>query len=480
METEIENVNALLEFAKDWYRTNPGLQIPLDVWEAKVVEFKETDIAWGIYDRDKGIERVNECIVPAFAGLSLGLGTEELYAILDHHGARTVDLCNCYFVTLHDAKGVQSASPFSNWHTNLSLMKAFCMKKETTAMFLEKSEDIYRSPEFNLALLTVPNPDVWPITTIREHVRIGKEGLKGTTHLTKNPTSLNTFRSAEVDFNVFSDQQILELLNRSGNLCLGATSECGFYQNFFHGLFRSSVSNQNLTRIIQVLNNIEDPALIEKVKARMTENLCNAATDSDKEGLSVLSGMRNLDQEKYGALLKSFLLTLSVMPNRLIEGDPHFSHPSNPAFLDDYCKTQNRALYRLQNEIMAVPVEAFQIQHFRAVGRFSSKWHHEQDLSGVDLQALLIHCLKALEVYSSSRHINREGEVVSDLAEEASEYMESLIPYTIKHITPEYKRLEHLSQGSQIMLVKGGMDVRHLPKVTRTDRGNILYDQLGL
>jgi hypothetical protein len=66
------------------------------------------------------------------------------------------------------------------------------------------------------------------------------------------------------------------------------------------------------------------------------------------------------------------------------------------------------------------------------------------------------------------------------MADETREYMESLIGYAMKHIEPDYQRFEHLSQNTQVMLANGGMEVRKLPGLSRTDRGKILVDQLGL
>jgi hypothetical protein len=383
-------------------------------------------------------------------------------------------------VTLHDAKGRASSSTFSSWHATQALVKAFCLKKEFTADFLEKSDTIYRSPEFRISLLTVQDPDLWPITTMREHVRLGKEGALDSEHESMEPTTINNFRSDHVDFELFSDKQILALLNRSGNLCLEATCEYGFYANFFHGLFRSADTSKNLRRIIQVINDLEDPALVEKIRLRIAENMANSATDSQKEGVFALQGMQLLDQSKYGSILQSFVMTLCVLPAGIIEDASEYDHPSSPAFLNDYCKTPEKALLRLQEELMATPVEDFRIQHFNALGRFSSKWRHEQDFTGVDLQGLLIHCLEAFQVYSHTVHITLASMVTTDMADETREYMESLIGYAMKHIEPDYQRFEHLSQNTQVMLANGGMEVRKLPGLSRTDRGKILVDQLGL
>jgi hypothetical protein len=477
MDINIEDVNNLLHFAKKWYRENPGTQIPVDTWDKMVDAVEETRIPWGVYDGNRGVERVTGRLIPALAGISLGVSTEALHGILHHHGALVEDLCVSTFVTIHDAPKPKKPSAFAAWNTTQALIRAFCLNKEQIQTFMAGAHAVYWSPEIYLAFLTVPNPDMWPVTSIREHLKIDTEGSG---HKAMEMTSVNPFRSNEIDLSQFTDAQVLALLDRSGNLCPGATSEKGFERNFFCDLFRSVDAHPNLQRILAVINAIEKPALIEKMRERIFENVTNSAGSPGTQGLFVLMGMMRLDHAKYGELLNRIVLTLNLMPYNIINQGATITDSLAPCYLDGINKRQDKVLERLQNELMVVPPESFRMQHFRALGRFSNDLKHPQDLSGVDLQSMLIHCVDAMGVYWQTTHIDRQGEACGSNTITALEYTEAFIAYALKHFEPEADKFAHLSPLCQRILADNGMNVRKLPGLTRKDRGEILCEQMGL
>lgn len=477
MDIDIEDVNHLLHFAQKWYREKPGTQIPFDLWDEMVDAVEEKRISWGVYDGDRGVERICGRLIPALAGISLGMSTEALHDILMHHEAMVEDLCLCTFVKLHDVPKSKKPSPLATWNTTQALMRAFCLKNEHIDQFMAGSNQVYRSPEFNLALLTVPNPDMWPVTSIREHVKIDREG---TGHSALEMTSINAFKSSEVDFSQFTDAQVLALLDRSGNLCPGALVEHGFERCFFSKFFQGLDAQPNLQRILTAINAIENPALIEKMGCRILDSVSNLPAESGSKGLLVLTGMLRLDSTKYGKILNSIILTLNIMPHRFFSDRSSLADQTTPSLFDGFCRAQDKVLLRLQNELMALPTEAFRLQHFQALGRFSNEFKHVQDLSDVDLQSLMIHCVEALDVYWKTIHIDRQGELNGITTIAALENTEAFITYALKHFEPDPKRFEHLSPLSQRILADNGMDLRKLPGLTRKDRGEILCDQLGL
>jgi hypothetical protein len=476
MDINIEDVTHLLQFAQKWYREKPGTQIPFDIWGEMVDAVEEQRISWGVYDGDSGVERVNGRLIPALAAISLGVSTEALHDILMHHEAIAEDLCLCTFVKLHDVQKPKKQSPFATWNTTQALMRAFCLKKEHVAQVMAGSEKVYRSPEFNLALLTVPDPDLWPVTSIREHVKIDREGSG---HAALQMTSINAFKASDVDFNQFTDAQVLALLDRSGNLCPGALVEHGFERCFFSKFFQG-IEHPNLQRILAAINAIEHPALIEKMGKRILDSVSNLPAESGSKGLLVLMGMLRLDSTKYANILNSIILTLNIMPNRLFLDASSLADPTTPALFDGFCRAQDKVLLRLQNELMALSTSDFRLQHFHALGRFSNEFKHAQDLSEVDIQSLMIHCVEALDVYWKTTHLDRQGELNGVTTIAALEDTEAFVTYALKHFEPDPKRFEHLSPLSQRILADNGMDLRKLPGLTRKDRGEVLCDQLGL
>lgn len=481
MDINIEDVNHLLHFAQKWYREKPRTQIPIDIWEKMVDAVEEPiegiSISWGVYDGDMGVERVSGRLIPALAAVSLGMSSEAIHDSLLHHGALVEDLCTCTFVKLHDIQKQTNPSTFAAWNTTQALIRAFCLKKENIPEFIRGSESVYRSPEINLAFLTVPNPDLWPVTSIREHLKIDTEGSG---HRAMEMTSINAFRSAEIDFSQFNDAQILALLDRSGNLCQDALSEYGFERQFFIDFFRNLDSQPNLQRVLAVINAIEKPELIIKMQQRILESVSNLAAEANQKGLPVLMGMLRLDGVKYGEIFRSIVLTLNLMPSRLFQDASSLADPSTPSMFDGFCKAQDKVLHRLQDEVMAVSTDAFRMQHFRALGRFSTDFKHAQNLYGVDLQSMLIHCVDAMGVYWQTTHIDRQGEANGSNTITALEYTEAFIVYALKHFEPEADKFAHLSPLCQRILADNGMDVRKLPGLTRKDRGEILCDQMGL
>ena len=477
MDIDIEDVNHLLHFAQNWYREKPDTQIPAHLWDKMVEAVEETRIPWGVYDGDRGVERVPARLIPAMAGVSLGMSTEALHDILMHHCALAEDLCLCTFVKLHDVQKPKKPSPLATWNATQALMRAFCLKKELIAQVMAGSERVYRSPEFNLALLTVPDPDLWPVTSSREHLKIDREG-SGQTAI--EMTSINAFKASDVDFCQFTDAQVLALLDRSGNLCSGALAEHGFERCFFSHFFQGLDSNPNLKRILAAINAIELPVLIEKMGRRIVDSVSNLPGESGSKGLLVLMGMLRLDEAKYGHFLNSHILSLNIMPNRLFLDSSSLADSTTPAIFDGFYRAQDKVLLRLQNELMALATTDFRLQHFQALGRFSREFKHVQDLSEVDLQSLTIHCVEGLDVYWKTTHIDRNGEENPHLTIVAYESTEPFLTYALKHFEPDAKRFEHLSPLIQRILADNGMDLRKLPGLTRKDRGEILCDQLGL
>lgn len=487
MITETKDAQILLAFAQQWYQTQPGTQISHDAWKGQVDDLLAGDpieyTRFRVSSGEHAVIAYSPDIIPVLAAISLGATAFDVQASALHHQIELGDLNSCKFEFLFKPADARDRPFFSKWSVTKALMRAFCHTPEGAERFFGSAHNQILSPTQVTATLTIPNPAVWPATGIEGHLQLARHGrISGDTQL-RPMLSAHHLTGAGIDLAHTTDAQLMTLLERSGNLTIGATSEMGFRCSFFDDLFTEFQFDGEKTakRIIEVLTNL-DQEKTEVVRQRMLEELCDVPEGGHGENAeTILDVLRDkFGHESFGQMHQNIILKLNLIKVKGLRPLAQVITRPMPECLTEFFDSGDQVLARLDQDLRAIEPEAFKTPHFRALKVATSDWDEPQDLSHVDLSALLDRSLKAYDLYLQQNHVDLGGAPQHKCKDAARHAMVAFAGYALKHVNHDYDRFSTLSSECMTVLAMAGLEIKKLPGISRRERGLILADQLGL
>jgi hypothetical protein len=472
--TMIHDLSGLLLFARNWYGRHSNKMIPIDNWQMRVrmaIKVMNNDPGGKQFRVSFGDRKVvisDAAIIPALAAISLSLTTAQVAKVLVHHQVNAEMVAQLAFPST--VMTIQDNKIFTPWNVYNQLIRAICEDRERGLQFATQIHYLGKTPELELACLCSPIETLWPSTRVKKHMLdVDSNAIKVIGTARPLRTILSVLVNARMELSEFSDDQIIEILDRSGNLVLGANQEYGFGIGFFKDFLLDARSNgtKNLKHILDVLNRIDKPSVLEVIRARIFEDLNEHDRWDEDSGFFALTSLyKYLSREKYGSIASSVVLKLNALPPRA---------KVNP--LND---EKHLFLKGLFTELAPLKPEAFGLHHFNALGRAFAEWTCEQDTDGVDLGAMLIQVMRGWDAYQALQNDPGNGRTPEVFDVRAGEAISAFIKYAGARIRPDYAELNTLSPKAQAMLASNGYDIRQLKGISARDRGRLLEEGLGL
>jgi hypothetical protein len=490
MAESIKTVTWLFRLAIEWYKDHPGQQIPHALWDEHTLASKKNEDKKVIYFREHAVKKFDYDMIPALAAIALGAPPEQLLAVLKHHANTVYQIHDFTFQSwcetmLPSEPGDDQLLIPNAWNVLKALVDAMSLDTKMTDVLEGELQHYQDNDELEVACLLSESQILWQKTHLSAHFDRRKSG---NVDLVECPRliSADTLKEVEVNFNDLSDEQVLSILDRSGNLLPDVDAENGFKSietvGFFRKLFCDGDNRGNYNRIIEAMNRAEDPVMIAAIADRMLTAIPDFEKGDRVEGVVLLETIRrDLDQTRYGHVLESMVLKLCVLPIYYMANVKNDQFEKNKSRIEREFHASGSKIFKLLNdELKDLAPSAWRKRHFDAIGTLMSEWNVPQDLTGFDLHGLLIETLTALEIYKATDHLDYLNEKMDWCAEEAEGHVKKLIRFVSKEIDIEYDRLEGLSSGSKALLASQGFDPRKLPGINNRDKGALLSEGLGL
>jgi hypothetical protein len=481
------DVTELFRFAQDFYLDHPGQQLELAGWEKRVANIGIPNDLWVVQVGEQAAEYARPTFIPVLAAISLGFPSKDLLAVMKHHDMDADDFLRCEY-----CKNLIPGVPHNpiddtrvrldSWTVCKAVLDAINLDADlTNDLILERNdeENYYEhDPDLEVVCLLSPIEGLWPISI--------PDSMIETSNL--YVIDISYFEHANESFQQLSYEQVLTTLERSGNLHPLVISENGYSDGINNGFFKKLFvgmvgdGNVNLSKIIEALNSVDDPVLLDKLNTR----IINALPDFDFEFLVGMDAMemmaKYLDKTRYAPLLNNMVVKLNLLPLVHAKG---LKKPQSDqvliGWIEDYECGGSDTLQHLFNELMMIDPIHFRKPHFKAIGVAMNGLVEPQNLSRIDLQALLMKALHGFYAYSKAAHWTQNGLPTTTFVDKAKPSVETLASFVSKHVEVDYKALADLPSVMKALLAGcDGFDIRKLPGITRRDKGQVLSDGLGL
>lgn len=477
-----ENVNWLLQYAIEWYADHPGQQIPKEEWESQVTCAWEHGDLWKIELGPVVIEFVPPRVVPGLAAICLGLSSEVLLEVIKHHDIQCSHLESCNF----SIRDIESEFPnpsdkslfrLDAWSVTKAFVDAMCNDDQYVEI-LENHLIEEERCDIEMACLLSNREALWPSTALSKHVSLAAEGTLDDTAFTPRIISVGTFRDTHAPLESMTVDEIITLLERSGNLTLGVNCENGLqsFHRFFSTIFQES---QNFTRyqlIINAINRVEDPIRLATIADRLREVL----PDMSRDEKHFRAMQQLLNESRYGSVIDSLVIKLNLLPIADLQLEHEIrTEPSQTPHLNEFFRPEE-TLKMLQDELIQVRPENFRKPHFDAISMFALNWRVPQNMEGVDIPRLLVHILSALESYERQFHYDKWTLRTDEFVVFATDAVGHLSQMISKLGSVDYLSFSVLSSKSQSLLASHGFEIKKMPGISNHDKGALLSDAIGL
>lgn len=483
-----QDITWLFDFARNWFIENPGQQVPMDAWNKAAGQAVEASDPWALFYRSHCVKPANYKIIPVLAAISLGFGSDDLAAVINHHSVSMKCVSDCVFEIIDETKtpDINLATSLSAWQVTSQVAIAMA-QHPTLAYVLERDVKTYADyDDLEVACLMANNKAFWPITRLRVTLDEALAGNVDWTNQHPRLTKAYTFSCTTADLNEFSDEQVLTLLERSGHLSVGVTQENGFQndiaEDFFNNVFLGMQGPvRNYPRIVQAINNIKDPARAASICTKLEEVLTQYPYENHDDGEKILNEMRkHLNEQTYGRVFNSMVMKLNILPIQAMNGCETLEKTPGNTVFDEFIDTENKVFERLYDELIVTAPDDFTGRHFKAIGTAVCDWDKPQDLAGVDISALVKTVLAGLDTYCASTHFNAVGAKTPLYARIATTNVEKACQFLAGQPGIDYSKLANLTSDRKAFLASNGFDIQKLPGMNRLHRGQVLSDQLGL
>lgn len=479
MQNVSEDVTHLFKQAVAWFKDSPYEQMPLERWRKA---FGSASSRMSISDGVTIVDNVSNAIIPVLAAISLGATTKQLSEIMLHHQVTATDLGRCNYLSALKLFTGQPKSNLTPWNVARRMIKAFCSNPVLTKEFLSDYPLTNKSPEHQVAVLLSDQPELWPVTKARNFIGEIDAGRLEVGFI-YDFLELSTLEMAQIDFNYLTDEEILLILDRSGQLCMEATVEYGFTNEFFLDLLTKPNDEGTIARnrILGAINSVVDPTLIQQIIRKIAESLPTVWNGGAGAAPLLAEVRQSLDQEKYGELTNSMVLKLAILTQPGLKG----LVTTNPELISQPCfhalvNAPQSVLSQLHAELIQVDEKAFRTLHFKSISNAFWEGMPTQDISTSALQELFNHALKAFELYKERLDNPSSGFSKSVYSSSAQDQLRPLMQYAACRIDTDYEWLSSLPSPTKAFLAGNGFELKKLNGINSKDRGKLLEDQLGM
>jgi hypothetical protein len=490
----------LIGQAREFYLKHPGEQIPPRVWYDLC---EQVDFDYH-YDRTAKIgqnylQGLEDKIIPAIAAISLGVPTEQLAKTLEHHEVPADFFLRCFFS--NDQVDGSEETPdeatherLSPWNITKEMVNAIAlipsMRKELARDMLDNVEDYGQNYNLEMACILSDEKCLWPLTQLKTLLLSRGDHYEPDETQSIKITSILAFKGFS-GLDALSNEQILNLLERSGNLHIDVNSENGFddgimTNGFLREMFAGMLDEndcRNFSRMIEAINSVDEPGQLAKLNAKLIASIAEYDYPMLFDRVQVMKHMeRHLDHQRYAPTLQSMLLKLNVLPVGIADKlrDDSLISILIPSFqeFDDH---SDQVFKRLHAEIKDLSPAEFRKPHFRAISEVINQWKKPQDLSGIDLQGLLHTTLAGMERYQATTHYDAKGYITERHKELAVAAVNDLAGFFTNHCDVDYKRFsDDLPSSAQKFLAANGFEIKKLRGINRRDKGDLLTEGMGL
>lgn len=482
---KLNDVTWLYDFALDWYSKNPGEQISLYDWQNKVEQANELSDPWVIYVGLNYIKPVSHNIIPALAAIEHGVDRETLLAIIKHHEVTTYHISQTVCAPIYDDYDAKNDESLS-WIVSQELVNAIMLDKETGDNFVSEYTKYGVSYDMEMAWLQCNHAPFWPDTVISHHLQ---KIANGDLIKYKIPSLLSAYalEDCSVHLEEFSNDLILLMLKRSGNLRLGLTTENGFAVNNMNAFFRTLLTiepkrNQNINKVLEAINTLQNKEMISLITAKITESLSerNAKLDVGTELFEAMNKLLNNDL--YGSISKDLVLNLKLLAKVDMNASPETSMEGffGNHLVANLGHAPGLALEQLLSEFKALMPEGFRRPHFEAIGILLSNCGEVDESTRTTCKHLLFVALDALDVYRVTPHYQTPNATSDVHVDAAKNGLEPLIRLVASSNDINYSNFNKYSSDSKALLASNGFDIKKLSGISRRDRGQMLCDGIGL
>jgi hypothetical protein len=480
----LNDITWLFKLALEFYQANPGEQISEFNWNQYASKVDKYE-GWIVKAGDMSIHGYVVNIIPFLAALALGRSDQDLLDVIKQHQVTPYDFNNFKIETAKEGApfvdfGEHFKRGFTQWDVCRSLVRAVSLEDEAAEDYLNNVDGVRHTHELNVACLLSAREDFWPATELTRMVANVAEERR----MTPIPTSLEAFMSEDLDLNAFSDDQILTLLDRSGNLVDGMEAEIHLQNQFFSNLLTSNIQskNENLKRILSVINSPKNPEMADPLERHILSELTGLRYDRGvTQGVILFNAIiQSLDPVTFPKIFDSTLLKViatSVFDLTMVMAT---SPEEVPDTLKNVLIESNQLLSTLVPELEALEPDEYRSQHFKALKRLSSDSFAPQKLDGIDLNQLVHMIIRGFDAYKATIHVDGMGILSSSCKDEAEKDIGLFLRMVLPEMEIDYERFTGLSNDTRVLLATNGFDFKKLPNMTRHDRGQILSSQLGL
>lgn len=484
----------LYEFARGWYAAEPEAPQPIPHWEQLVSYLEKNDESGhplGIYLGAKFAKPVDQSMTAVIAAISIGMPREALLDVIKQTGLTMKTVIRCGFadvdygdeedpeeyVFIEDEFNPVEMTP---WHISNEIIQAISLDAELSRVLADEYNATDSTQNLSVAAALANDESFWPRTRI---LQVIESRIRTRGSLEQATTATNLLYSG-ANLSSMTDKEVLDFLEKSGNLMPENSSENGFENAFFRTVFLNVSENQgkNLIRVARALNSIDDPQQLESMNLRLLQKLCDYDYSDITGWMPVLRGIRMaLDEDKYSQVRNSMLLKINAVTfegaSSITKADPE---KILSAGVGQFVDAPQSIFASLCKDLMATEPHDFRKGHFLAIGEFVKHLAHEQDHDQVDMNDVLLKVIRGLEAYQATDHYDYRGILHDKLKITAKDRVETLVAWMAPRMSADYKLLSKLDSSSQAMLASNGFDIKQLPNMTRRDRGEVLSNQLGL
>lgn len=491
---QAHDITWLFRLAQEWMMANPADLIPLEVWEQKAAELPVPDdqTPLAIFVAGIGVHSITPDIIPALAAISLRKAPEVVAGHLEHHGADYQQMIHIAYehadVTQEQRKSCQAEDVknqvLDDYPVARAVIQAMASNPRQRAVLLDQAMAFPGTMAVAFAKLGDETPEMWPITYLERAFE--ESGYVAPSHLP---------RSVSVDYEYtwdairyvnlpdeFSQEDFINLLDRSGALHLGACRHRGFSDNVFKRVLTdvtSDLTAYNTQRFLDAINTEDRPEVIERISRKMLAVLKDYSTDGLGWTSKVNDAMdERYDKTRYGHVTNSLAVKLCLQDIGPLSIDELLEIAEDPDAVFPRTEIKmSQLLVEAATDFLSKPTDQLEYDDFRIVHRVLVIGAKQEFDDGI-INQLIARMLDGME---SLHHRYKDQEPgYRTASEQTTRVVEESVQYLLKWVAPDFELFNTLSSGSQSILAASGLDITNFPNMTRADRGRVLESDLGM
>lgn len=488
---KLQDVTWLFDFACEWYTKNPGEQISLYDWQKKVEQKPQNFAPLVIHVGFDSIRIPSLDTIPILALVGLQAAPEAVLASIKHHDVTCYHICQIFCETIDTYNDNDSSSLESlTWDINQALIQSIMLDDQLSQDLVNEYLNHGLNDDLEMAWLEYDHARFWPVTLVNYHLDNLLNGKGDSTRIAPKVISSYVFAKSALRFNSLTDDKIIKLLERSGNLTLGITAENGyeptransFFCNLLLALDTKGPANTNIVRTLEAINRLQDEEMIAVINARLLESLTEGSSRAFG-GVRLFECMNKfLDEQRYGSIRQNLVLNLKLLN---LSDFIFCKFPATSVFygnsqINNIGESPISLLEQLLSDLKALNSQDFRRPHFEAIDALLRTRDFSGNQTKNTLNDLLCVALNALDVYRHAVKFHGKLANIESCIESASSALAGLTRLVASTNEIDYYRYKRFSSASKALLASNGFEIKKLPGITPRHRGQVLDDQLGL